>query len=86
MAGRVFLIVVFVVTAPYSPKTTFSTVFPFLWSIVCLYMGEVDRSSMLLWTWICVCIVHLYVYCVRACILQTMNGEGSRSEVEDSEG
>jgi len=49
-------------------------------------MGEVDRSSMLLWTWICVCIVHLYVYCVRACILQTMNGEGSRSEVEDSEG
>ena len=49
-------------------------------------MGEVDRSSMLLWTWICVCIVHLYVYCVRACILQTMNAEGSRSEVEDPEG
>lgn len=41
---------------------------------------------MLLWTWICVCIVHLYVYCVRACILQTMNAEGSRSEVEDPEG
>ena len=28
------------------------------------------------------CIVHLYAYCVRVCILQTMNGEG-RSEVED---
>ena len=49
VAGSVLLIVAFVVTAPSSPKTTLSTVFPFfLWSIVCLYMGEVDRSGMLL--------------------------------------
>ena len=101
MGDSVFLVVMFVVAAPYSPKTIFSTVFFsffflffFLWSIVCLCMEEVCRSCM------CMCIVRMRA-CVRVlcmcmcmcivrmracvCILQTMNS-GDRREVEDPEG
>ena len=81
MGDSVFLVIVFVVRARYSPKTIFSPFFFslcfffFLWSIVCLCMEEVCRSCMcmcIVRMRACVCVlcacVHVYVYCAHACM------------------